>query len=260
MPLPNYGVAIGSLVRHYRDDPQNFGSWYHGHVEVLVGGSTWTAALDVSNKDGIAVYYRVSDSLKKSVLGPVATLPPGFHKLASSPASGAVDYIRSPFLRDVFLFKTFSGQLGLPSTPQPFPTPLPLGAPPRLPPPPPRDWKPRSWFIEALRRARFRPVKSLASIRPWTLSNGDNALVQLEAELLPHRRTYLFGARFSNGDNGVHDVHQNQGDPAGSQWWNLNGIWQDGAVAVERADGSLFFWQLRFATQAKQTDQSGHPA
>jgi uncharacterized protein YukJ len=27
---------------------------------------------------------------------------------------------------------------------------------------------------------------------------------------------------------GMHNIHQNQGDPAGSQWWNDNGIWQDG--------------------------------
>jgi uncharacterized protein YukJ len=25
----------------------------------------------------------------------------------------------------------------------------------------------------------------------------------------------------------MHNVHQNQGDPAGSQWWPENGTWQD---------------------------------
>jgi len=48
-------------------------------------------------------------------------------------------------------------------------------------------------------------------------------------------------------------------DPAGSQWWDQNGIWQDGAVAVERPDGTLFFWQVRFNSQATRTDSAGHP-
>ena len=48
----------------------------------------------------------------------------------------------------------------------------------------------------------------------------------------------------------MHDVHQNQGDPAGSLWWNQNGIWQDGAVGVQREDATLFLWQVRFNSQA----------
>jgi uncharacterized protein YukJ len=70
---------------------------------------------------------------------------------------------------------------------------------------------------------------------------------------------YVFGDRFGGTDQGVHDVHQNQGDPAGSQRWNLNGTWQDGVVAVERPDSTLFVWQLRFNSQSLKTDASGHP-
>jgi hypothetical protein len=53
-------------------------------------------------------------------------------------------------------------------------------------------------------------------IRPWLRSNGDNALKALEAELIGNRTVYLFGDRFRGSGQGVHDVHQNQGDPLGS--------------------------------------------
>jgi uncharacterized protein YukJ len=84
-------------------------------------------------------------------------------------------------------------------------------------------------------------------------------LLALEAVLVGTPKVYLFGDRFGASDQGVHDVHQNQGDPAGSQWWDLNGIWQDGAVAVERPDGTLFVWQVRFNSQSPRTKASGHP-
>jgi len=119
-------------------------------------------------------------------------------------------------------------------------------------------------FREALwqwpsRFSEWLPIWTHFRVHPWISSNGDNALTALEAELLTNRKVYAFGERFTSG-NGVHDVHQNQGDPAGSQWYAQNGIWQDGAVAVERADGTLFFWQVRFDSQATVTDQNGHPA
>jgi len=109
-----------------------------------------------------------------------------------------------------------------------------------------------------LRFSELLPIWTRFRIHPWISSNGDNALSTLESELLADRKVYLFGERFTSG-NGVHDVHQNQGDPAGSQWWAQNGTWQDGAAAVERGDGTLFFWQVRFDPQATNTDQNGHP-
>ena len=56
------------------------------------------------------------------------------------------------------------------------------------------------------------------------------------------------------------NVHQNQGDPAGSQWWNQNGNWQDGGVAVCGPNGELKLFVSKFTSQASKTDNSGHPA
>jgi uncharacterized protein YukJ len=111
-------------------------------------------------------------------------------------------------------------------------------------------------LIARIRPIDFGPIQ--IRVRRWTPSDGDNALRALEAELTGTRRVYIFGERFDTGQ-GVHDVHQNQGDPAGTRWWDTNGIWQDGAVAVVRDNGKLFLWQVRFNTQSSTTDSNGHP-
>lgn len=255
MPLQRYGVAIGTLIRFYRDDPGEFGRWYHGHVEISTPGGMWTSALDVDTPTGLGVSYRVSARLQKSVLGPVASLPPGYHLLARDASSGAIDYHRSPFLQDRLIWLDLPSTIWLPRRLQPLPPPLPPGLPP-LPRPKPPLVEPIWELLERLNRRL--PVRWPLRLRPWRQSNGDNALKALEAELIGNRRVYLFGERFTSGQ-GVHDVHQNQGDPAGSQWWASNGIWQDGAVAVERPDGTLFFWQVKFNSQASRTDNDGHP-
>src|SRR5262249_650679 len=63
----------------------------------------------------------------------------------------------------------------------------------------------------------------------WTLQNGDNLINELNTLLAGVDRLYIFGATYSSGI-GVHDVHMNQGDPNGSSFQHLDGIWQDGGV------------------------------
>jgi uncharacterized protein YukJ len=51
-------------------------------------------------------------------------------------------------------------------------------------------------------------------------------------------RVYVFGEPYQGAPppgfvGGVHDVHQNQGNMAGTQFAPLNGVWQDGAIIVE---------------------------
>jgi hypothetical protein len=257
MPMTSYGVAIGNLIRFFRDPPDNFGRWYHGHVEISTPSGMWSA-LDVDTPTGLGISYRLNGILTPADLGPVASLPNGFHLLPSSPASGAIDYLRSGFLQDNFLWFLKANAVGLPRTPQ------------RLPPrwPPPTTMKPKPQlhedllqkFLNSMQRFDYWLPKAIPlHIRPWLRSDGNNALTALEAELIGNRKVYLFGERFTTGQ-GVHNVHQNQGDPAGSQWWDENGIWQDGAVGVQREDGTLFIWQVRFNSQATNTDNAGHPA
>ena len=49
------------------------------------------------------------------------------------------------------------------------------------------------------------------------------------------------------------------GDPAGSQWWNENGIWQDGGTLAEQPNGSWIAFINKFTSQSHRTDDQGHP-
>ena len=94
---------------------------------------------------------------------------------------------------------------------------------------------------------------------PWTSGSHIQAAEALEPILVPGRRVLIFGEPFASG-LGMHDIHQNQGDPAASQWWDQNGIWQDGGTFTERPDGRFDAFLSKFSTQASTTDDDGHPA
>jgi hypothetical protein len=93
----------------------------------------------------------------------------------------------------------------------------------------------------------------------WTTGSHVQAAEALESVLVPGRRVLVFGEPFTTG-LGMHNVHQNQGDPAGSQWWDDNGIWQDGATLSVRPDGRFDVFLSKFSSQAARTDADGHPA
>ncbi len=94
---------------------------------------------------------------------------------------------------------------------------------------------------------------------PWTVGDYAGASVALESILVIGRRTLVWGEPFSDGGLGIHNVHQNQGDPYGSPWWDENAIWQDGGVMVERPDGDFDAFVSKFSSQASRTDDDGHP-
>lgn len=72
-------------------------------------------------------------------------------------------------------------------------------------------------------------------------------------------KLYVFGAPYTTG-KGTHDVHCNQGDPAGSQWYLSNGTWQDGCVFALLADGTYSAYLGMFLNQTLNTDGNGNPA
>jgi hypothetical protein len=93
----------------------------------------------------------------------------------------------------------------------------------------------------------------------WTLQTGNNLIGELDALLNGVERLYIFGATYSTGV-GVHDVHMNQGDPAGD-YQPLDGIWQDGGVLAQYggAQPRLEILQIKFETQSLYTDDQGLP-
>jgi hypothetical protein len=269
MPLPGYGVAVGSLVSFTRDSRHDFGSWYHGHVTLDADGVRWESALDVDAPLSVGVAYRLVTGLSSGDLGPTAALAPGWTPLAHTSNSGALDYVRSPALRDGLVVRSLRRAFftrGAPPgwTPPPPDLGLPGGPPGGDWGSPPFEPDPIDSALEKYLRHLHRiPIERLPRFRwhsfPWINSTGDNALDALQPHLESAARIYIFGERYEDGDKGVHDVHMNQGDPVGSQWFASNGTWQDGAVACQTAGGTVAIWQLRFMTQSLHTDDDGHP-
>jgi Uncharacterized conserved protein (DUF2278) len=175
MSLSNYGVPVGTLNHFNREDPNNFGSWYHGKLYVDAPVGQYEGAVDVSTPSGIKIEYRAVQPLGVTALSPVSSLSPGWHALVKTPKSGALDYIRNPLLH-------------------------------------PRGRGCLSMIYNPLVNA-FNALLQRAS-EQWTESTGDNALNILESLLTVGGRVFVFGAPYTTG-RGVHDIHMNQGDPPG---------------------------------------------
>ncbi|MFI5531924.1 DUF2278 family protein [Kitasatospora sp. NPDC051853] len=256
MALPNYGVAIGSLHDFSRDPTHDFGQWYHGHLFLQTPVGVYRAALDVDAPGSVGVSYRLVDDLTGADITGLRNRPDGFHHLVSSPSSGALDYVRSPLLRNRLWFEWLTAASArLHHTLAPHPPGSPMFGPDLSDTLAANVTKLRRRILGLGGLDHFRPYLRFF---PWIASNGDNALDVLLPHLEAAARIYVFGQAFTNG-LGVHDVHLNQGDPVGSQWYPSNGPWQDGAVMCERPGGQVVVWQIKFNTQSLHTDASGHP-
>jgi len=140
-----------------------------------------------------------------------------WHPVECSAASGALDYVRSPLLRE------------RPGSAMSIAAPV------------------LRLVNPIVRSARFG----------WVESTADNALDLLERRLSGSKRVFVFGCPYDNG-LGVHDIHMNQGDPAG-RFQRLDGIWQDGGTIIESANGRLSAFLTKFKTQSLTTDDNGLP-
>jgi len=194
MALGSYGVLVGTFVRSKRDEPDTQGRWFHVNVFVKVGAEEQHCAVDVDSKQSnTGVEWKVLE-LEPSTWSTELALPEGLHSLPSSPASGALDYLRAARLQG----------------------------------------------------------------GTWSRGSAAQAADALEPLLATAKRVFVFGEPFDNHGHGMHNIHQNQGDPAGSQWWDDNGPWQDGGTIIERADGTLVAFLNKFTSQTYDTDADGH--
>lgn len=212
-----YGLVIGTKQDYFRDPPDNYGRYYHGNLIVGTPQGAYHCAIDVDPKnmpDGIE--WRVV-RIRPGDFSQFIALPDGWHALASSSTSGALDYIRSPVLHPPLLV---------------------------------RKVRHHSLLARLLQWLRWNP--------PWRNGTGIQALADLETILGQGTRFYVFGEPFSHG-LGVHNIHQNQGDPAGSGHEAENAPWQDGATVVQVADGTLVGFLNKFRTQSFRTDDQGRP-
>ncbi|HUO25496.1 MAG TPA: DUF2278 family protein [Candidatus Aquilonibacter sp.] len=92
--LPDYGVVVGDFVNYTTEQ----GQWFHVDMNINAGGTTYQAAVDVNEQNGL-FQYQVLDNLDLSLFTAVSALADGWHHLDSNASSGAMDYARSPILQ-----------------------------------------------------------------------------------------------------------------------------------------------------------------
>jgi hypothetical protein len=214
-----YGVLAGTLTGHHRDTPDNVGKWFHVHLTVAANGHDHDCAIDVdSHQSNVGVEWRVVE-LRPSEWQAITALAPGFHLLASTSSSGALDYPRDQRLRQ---------NIGC--------------------------------LFVMMPDAFTRILEAIAGalVNAWQKGSHVEATAALEGILEIGQPVYVFGEPFTTGF-GVHNVHQNQGDPLDSQWAAENAIWQDGGTIVKRANGSMVAFISKFTSQSYKTDDQGHP-
>jgi hypothetical protein len=97
----------------------------------------------------------------------------------------------------------------------------------------------------------------------WKRGTSVAALADLEPLIATTRsggrKVLVFGEPFTTGF-GMHNIHQNQGDPLGSPWAGENAIWQDGCTILQQADDAWVAFLNKFTSQSYATDDLGHPA
>ncbi len=129
----------------------------------------------------------------------------------------------------------------------------------------PLDSEPSSGALDYYRSAELQPtgecieagtlssnactVADRALHAVWKYGTGTAAFHDLEPLLVYSRKLFVFGEPFRRG-HGVHNIHQNQGDPPQSRWHQENGLWQDGAVIVQRRDKTMVAFLCKFKSQS----------
>jgi hypothetical protein len=129
----------------------------------------------------------------------------------------------------------------------------------------PLDSEPGSGALDYYRSSELQPTGECMEASPesgnhdatmqgalhalWKYGTGPAAFRDLEPLLLHSRKLFIFGEPFRRG-RGVHNIHQNQGDPPHSRWYQENGIWQDGAVVVQRRDKTISAFLCKFKSQS----------
>ena len=85
--LPDYGVVIGQ----YKSYTNEQGQWLHFDLNIEAAESTYQAAVDVNEPNGL-FQYQVFDNLDVSQFAIISALADGWHHLDSNATSGAMDY------------------------------------------------------------------------------------------------------------------------------------------------------------------------
>lgn len=92
MPLKSYGVLVATALDRRREGSTDTP---HYQIHVREPGTDYRIAINVlSQLPPSELLYRLDDAFAHPILATLAPLEPGWHTLASQPATGALDYIR----------------------------------------------------------------------------------------------------------------------------------------------------------------------
>ncbi len=94
-----------------------------------------------------------------------------------------------------------------------------------------------------------------------TATDLQNAVVSFLNQAVADKNgtVYAFGSEYTTG-NGIHNLHMNQGNPAG-RFERDNGIWQDGMLIFQMpATPAWVAVFIAFQSESWTTDSNGNPA
>lgn len=220
--VPSYGVLRGVVVQHGRED----GDASSPHLQLIVEakGERWRCAINVLSSDAKAspeekeVRFAIVDPLTSHpILGRLGGLAEGFTPLPQRKTGSTLDFVREP------LFK-------------------------------PEDMRHLPFFGPGV----GDDLQDLLEVY----------VDKAEGKPAAAAEVFVWGSKFSGGTprpadkqfktrQGVHNVHMNQGNPAGA-FFGDNGIFQDGGLIFRFPDRIVGVF-LRFESQTFQTDDTGAP-
>ncbi|MGN6428788.1 MAG: DUF2278 family protein [Leifsonia sp.] len=109
MPLQTpYGVLSGPVERADLLSPSG-GQWPHYHVWVRTPLGTYDSAINLKSLTDIRIEYRTR-VLERVTFAGLLGQPDGWHPLAQTPTSGALDYVRLPAARGTTGWRLQTGQ------------------------------------------------------------------------------------------------------------------------------------------------------
>jgi Uncharacterized conserved protein (DUF2278) len=95
-----YGVVVGSVSHHRIEPPDAEGRWPHYQIWVDTPAGEYECVVNLKSRTQTKIEYRDFRNVPRERFAHVISKPSGFHQLASSPTSGALDVVRHPGLQD----------------------------------------------------------------------------------------------------------------------------------------------------------------
>jgi uncharacterized protein YukJ len=225
MPITNYSVLVGDPV----SGKVVTGASTHYQITMQANGGPFTVAVNIQSVDGSDVLYAIEEGFTPPDEAGLLALPTGMTSLKSVPGGRALDYVRSTVNGQAMI--TLAQMTLLPQL-------LAKG----------------SEDERMMNRVRASALQNaVVTLLNMTIADKDGTI-------------YAFGSAYADSGkvDGIHDIHMNQGNPAGGSknggHGADNGVWQDGALLIHLpSKGTWTAVFIAFQTESWDTDSAGNP-